>query len=162
SEVISRWLGRAYYYQRRPDDAIRSFSDTLRIEPEDVPALLGLASAQEQRGRLRDALQTLRTVRRRVPSAKPFVIPDEARIELLLRHGHVDRRTIARIDRLSAGGHLDPVETALFYVGLGLRDRAIAALRTSLPRRSIAVTMEKLDPRFDAVRSDPRFRKLFE
>jgi DNA-binding winged helix-turn-helix (wHTH) protein/Tfp pilus assembly protein PilF len=162
SEVISRWLGRAYYYQRRPDDAIRAFSDTLRIQPDDVPAQLGLASAQEQRGRLHDALLTLRDARRRLPGANAFVIPDEARVEFLLRHGRADRRTVARIDRLSADGHLDPLETALYYLSLGLRERAIAALQTSLPRRPIAVTMEKLDPRFDAVRSDPRFRKLYE
>ena len=162
SEVISRWLGRAYYYQRRPADAMRSFGDTLQIDPEDVPALLGLASAQEQRGQLRDALQTLRTVRRRSPGAAAFVIPDEARVELLVRHGAPDRRIVSRIDRLSAAGRLDPLETALFYVGLGRRDRALAALRTSLPVRPIYVTMQKLDPRFDAVRSDPRFQKLFE
>ena len=162
SEVISRWLGRAYVYQRRPDDAIRALSDTIKIEPEDAPAWLSLATAQEKRGNLRAALQSLETVRRRMPYENAVVIPDEARVRLLLRHGVADPRSVAQIDRLTAMRRADPVESALFYVALGARDRAIAELRTARPQSAVAASMEKFDPRFEAIRSDPRFQKLFE
>jgi DNA-binding winged helix-turn-helix (wHTH) protein/tetratricopeptide (TPR) repeat protein len=162
SEVISRWLGRAYTYQRRPGDAIRAFSETLTIQPSDAPALLGLASAQEQLGNLRDALQTLQAVRRRMPYESAYVIPDEARVGFLLRHDARDRRTIVHIDRLVAQRRLDAVEAALCYVALGLRDRAIAVLRTARPMSPIAASMAKFDPRFDAIRTDARFQRLFE
>jgi DNA-binding winged helix-turn-helix (wHTH) protein/tetratricopeptide (TPR) repeat protein len=162
SEVISRWLGRAYVYQRRPEDAIRALSDTTKIEPGDAPAWLSLATAQEQRGNLRAALQSLETVRRRMPYENAFVIPDEARLRLLLRHGVADPRAVSQIDRLTATRRADPVESALFYVALGARDRAIAELRTSRPQSPVAATLEKFDPRFEAIRSDPRFQALFE
>jgi DNA-binding winged helix-turn-helix (wHTH) protein len=162
SEVISRWLGRAYVYQRRPDDAIRALSDTIKIEPADAPAWLSLATAQEQRGNLHAALQSLETVRRTMPYENAFVIPDEARLRLLLHHGVADPRAVTQIDRLTAARRVDPVESALFYVALGARDRAIAELQTSRPQSPVAATLEKFDPRFEAIRSDPRFQALFE
>jgi DNA-binding winged helix-turn-helix (wHTH) protein/Flp pilus assembly protein TadD len=161
SEVISRWLGRAYVYQRRSDDAVRALSDTIQIEPADAPAWLSLATAQEQRGDLRGALQSLETVRRRMPYESAIVIPDEARVRLLLTHA-ADPRTVQQMDRLAAKREVDPVESALFYVALGSRGRAIAELRDWHPQTPVAASLEKFDPRFDGVRSDPRFQKLFE
>jgi len=161
SEVISRWLGRAYVYERRPDDAIRALSETLAIQPSDAPAWLSLASAQEQRGKLRDALQTLEIVRRRMPYENAYVIPDEARIKVLLRRGG-DGQSIADVQRLIAKGQADAVETSLFYVALGSRDRAIAELQTAHPANQLAMYMEEMDPRFDSLRSDPRFQRLFD
>jgi DNA-binding winged helix-turn-helix (wHTH) protein/Flp pilus assembly protein TadD len=162
SEVISRWLGRAYYYQRRPDAAIAALSETLAIQPADAPALLTLASAQEQRGRLEDALRTLEIVRRRLPHESVYVIADEARVRHLLHPGAADPRMVARIDRLVAGGRVDAVESALFYIALGLRDRAAAVLRNARPLSPIAATQRRFDPRFDAVRRDPRFHNLVQ
>jgi DNA-binding winged helix-turn-helix (wHTH) protein/tetratricopeptide (TPR) repeat protein len=162
SEVISRWLGRAYVYQRRPDDAIRALSDTIMIEPADAPAWLSLATAQEQRGDLVDALRSLESVRRRMPYENAFVIPDEARVRLLLHHGVADPRAVKEIDRLVADRRADPVESALFYAALGSRDRAIAELRTLHAQSAVAATLERFDPRFEAIRADPRFQALFE
>ncbi len=159
SEVISRWLGRAYYYQRRPDDAIRTLAETLAIEPSDAPALLTLASAQEQRGRLREALETLQRAHR-LPHEDAYVIADEARLRHLLHRDTRDSRTLARINRLVAGRRLDAAEAALCYIAFGLRDQAVAVLRAARPASPIAATLLRSDPRFDAVRTDPRFRQL--
>ncbi|HEY5095069.1 MAG TPA: winged helix-turn-helix domain-containing protein [Candidatus Eremiobacteraceae bacterium] len=162
SEVISRWLGRAYVYRRRPADAIRTLSDTISIEPADAPAWLSLASAQEESGKLRDALQTLETVGRRLPDERPYVIPDEARVRLLLSHGSSDPRTIMQMNSLVADKRVDAVEAALYYVALGSRDRAITVLRASRPASPIAAVLEKADPRFESIQSDPRFQQLFD
>ena len=160
SEVVSRWLGRAYYYRRRPADAVRVFAETLAIEPDDRPAWLGLAAAQEQRGDLRDALRTLGSVRRRMPDQNMYVIPSEARVRLLSRRGNLDAQTVARIDRLVAAHRLDAAEAALFYIALKRNERALAVLRRAPPPSAIVAAMDHFDPRFDSVRTDPRFRRL--
>jgi DNA-binding winged helix-turn-helix (wHTH) protein/cytochrome c-type biogenesis protein CcmH/NrfG len=137
SEVISRWLGRAYYYQRRPADAIRTLSETVAIEPFDAPAWLTLASAQEQGGNLRDALRSLETVRRRMPEEDTYVIPDEARVRLLLRHGEGDPRTNEQINRLASDGRLDAEEVALFYLALGSRDHRVTKCTPTVADRCL-------------------------
>jgi DNA-binding winged helix-turn-helix (wHTH) protein/tetratricopeptide (TPR) repeat protein len=147
SEIIARWLGRAYYYAGRPDAAIRVLSDALVVEPNDAPALLTLASAQEQRGKLHDALNILAALRRRMPSEDPFIIPNEARLRLLLRHRPVDARTAANIDRLASAGQIDAFEAARFFATCGSRQRAVALLRRADRKMPVNATMEHLDPR---------------
>ena len=49
---------------------------------------------------------------------------------------------------------------AVFYVALGDKDGAIRKLEASLAAREPYIVMIKVDPRFDAVREDPRFQDL--
>lgn len=122
-------------------------SDALVVEPDDAPALLTLASAQEQRGKLHDALDILATLRRRMPSEDPFIIPNEARLRVSLRHRAVDARTTAHIDRLASAGRIDAFEAALFFATRGNQRRAVALLQRASPTMQVKATMERLDPR---------------
>src|SRR5665213_3327799 len=97
-------------------------------EPSGAARVLTLASAQEQRGRLREALETLQRAHR-LPHEDAYVIADEARLRHLLHRDTRDSRTLARINRLVAGRRLDAAEAALCYIAFGLRDQAVAVLR---------------------------------
>ena len=49
---------------------------------------------------------------------------------------------------------------AVIYLGFGQSDQAIAALEDAFRERSTLLGYLKMDPRFDPVRSDPRFQDL--
>ena len=49
---------------------------------------------------------------------------------------------------------------ALIYVGLGDREKALAALEKAFQQRSTLLTYSKMDPRFDPIRSDARFTDI--
>lgn len=49
---------------------------------------------------------------------------------------------------------------AVIYLGLGQNERAIAALEDAYRERSTLLGYLKMDPRFDPIRSDPRFHSL--
>jgi DNA-binding winged helix-turn-helix (wHTH) protein len=146
SEVFSRWLARAYTYAHRSSDAIALATQSLRIERDDAPAWLAIACAQEQRGDLREALQTLKTLGNVAPYELPYVIPDEARLEVRLEPER-QRSLSSIVDRLTAAGRADPFETALYYLTVGRRARALDLLRTS-KRSPIIASIEGYDPRF--------------
>lgn len=148
SEIFIRWLARTYAYAGRADDALAMVSEALRIEPRDEASLLVRACAQEERGDLRGALHTLQWVARD-PWEVQFVAPDEARI--LARLDRRRARTLtARIDRDVARRTVDPFEASLFYLTVGLHDRANALLRGTNPSLIMA-GLEKNDPRYKAL-----------
>jgi adenylate cyclase len=49
---------------------------------------------------------------------------------------------------------------AVIYLGLGQNEQAIAALEEAYRERSTLLGYLKMDPRFDPLRSDPRFHSL--
>jgi DNA-binding winged helix-turn-helix (wHTH) protein/Tfp pilus assembly protein PilF len=149
SEVYTRWLARAYFFTHQPDKAIAQAQQTLRIEPGDAPASLAIAGAQEQRGDLERALQTLLALQRDDPSETPYVVPDAARLEAKL-HGTPRPDLARRIDQLAATGRVDPFETALFYLTIGRKSRAMTLLRI-VHRSPYAAELQGHDPRLSAL-----------
>ncbi len=162
SEVISRWLGIAYFYAHRPDDAIAMLTETINIEPGDVEAWIQLASAQEQRGQYSQAVASLEHVRHKVPHKETYVAVLEARVKVLSRHGVADPSTLAQVRRLASKRGTEPSALAYFFAALGKHDEVISLLRRSHPKFALDVSMEKYDPRFDNLRADPRFKQIFD
>lgn len=151
SEVIARWLARAYTYDRRPGDAIPLALQALQIQPNDASAYLVLACAQEQRGQLEASLRTLRALAQRLPSEKPYALADEARIEYLLARPSGRPAIVSRVDRLVAARQADAFEAALFYLTANEHERAAQLLQ--LERDSPwLVALQRFDPRFEKLR----------
>jgi tetratricopeptide (TPR) repeat protein len=79
------------------------------------------------------------------------------------RSGHVDaaHRILAEFDTLAGSRrYASPYAIAVVHAGLGDRERVIALLREAVRERSHWVVWLARDPRFDAVRADPRFVEL--
>jgi DNA-binding winged helix-turn-helix (wHTH) protein/cytochrome c-type biogenesis protein CcmH/NrfG len=146
-EVYSRWLARAYAFRGMADHAIAAAQETLQIRPDDAPAMLTIAEAQEQRGALSSALSTLQALVRRDPYERPFVVPDVARIEVRLRM--VDPSLTAhRIGALAAAGQADPFETALLFLTVGHK---AAGMRMLYLTSDSALAIQRYDPRLLAL-----------
>ncbi len=57
--------------------------------------------------------------------------------------------------------HVDPMTFAVIYAGLGEIDKTFEELERAYQERSLQlVDYIYLDPRFDRIRSDPRFKAL--
>ena len=64
------------------------------------------------------------------------------------------RRLLAALE---ARPYISPVDVATIHVGLGERDQAFEWLERALKERAYGLVFLPTDPRFDPVRSDPRF-----
>ena len=74
--------------------------------------------------------------------------PGEARLEL------------ERLNQLSRREHVSPWHSAIVHLGLGEHDRAIDFLEQALSDRAWQLRLLPVEPIFDPIRSNPRFRGL--
>jgi hypothetical protein len=58
--------------------------------------------------------------------------------------------------------YVPPYASALVHAGLGERDAALAALDRAYDVRDVHLMYLAVDPKWDDLRSDPRFRALLE
>lgn len=67
---------------------------------------------------------------------------------------------VNKLKVMSQRVYVSPLHMALVYTGLGERDRALVWLERAYKDRSNFMSRLKVDPRFDPLRSDPRFQNL--
>jgi Flp pilus assembly protein TadD len=70
------------------------------------------------------------------------------------------RKILAELQRLSEHSYVQATDVALVYAGLGDKDKAFAWLDKAYEEHSFALSNLKVEPRFDPLRSDPRFTDL--
>ena len=64
------------------------------------------------------------------------------------------------LEKRSNQEHVPALSFAQIYAGLGDSEQALAWLEKAYNERSVWITFSKVDPRFDPLRSDPRFQDL--
>lgn len=64
------------------------------------------------------------------------------------------------LSQMSKTRYVSPLQVAVIYIGLGQKDQAFLWLEKSFNERAFEILLIKVDPRFDALRSDPRFQDL--
>jgi len=163
SPIVNFELGLAIYYTRDYDQAIEQFHRTLELEPNFPPAQQFLPAAYEQKGMYGDAIAEFKKA-----------IPLLGGSEWSLTRGglgHVYAVTgkkseaLALIDelkQLSTRGYVPSTSIALIYAGLGEKDQALAWLEKGYEEHSFQLQWLNLEPRWDSLRSDPRFTNLMQ
>jgi TolB-like protein/DNA-binding winged helix-turn-helix (wHTH) protein/Flp pilus assembly protein TadD len=161
SLTINFELGLAFYYVRDYDQAIEQFQKTLELDQNFPAAHNFLPAAYEQKGMYSEAIAEFRKS-----------IPLTANSESTLSKaglGHVyavtgkksEARTV--LDELKQASEQEYVaapSVALIYAGLGEKDQAFAWLEKGYEQRAFQMQWIKLEPRWDSLRSDPRFQDL--
>ncbi len=150
---------RPYYNSRRYEEAAAQASNALEIDSTFSRALFWLGLAQEQLHRPEEAILALQKA-----------IASAGRIPVYLAAlGHAyataERRTealviVEELRRQSASGYISPFDIATVLVGLNMRDAAFRALEEAYESRAWGLIYLTVDPRFDPIRSDPRFTDL--
>jgi serine/threonine-protein kinase len=159
SVSASYTLGRQLFFARQYSDAVEQLNATIKLDPTYPAAHWALGAAYEKSGRLDDALRQLQ--------GSSTISGDKSAYlaELGYTHARAARPTEAKrvLDRLRATGGGDSgaaFGAALVAAGLNDRDTAFKSIQQAVDEHSPAVTTLGVDPRFDDLRSDPRFRDL--
>ena len=159
STIINTWVGSRYFFARQYDKAIEQYRNSLEMDPAFVPAHLVLGHALEQKHMYREAIAELeRAVS--LSGGSPIYMASLAHA-----YGVAGRRGQARklsddLWNLSKQRFVSSYDLAVASVGIGETDRTFALLARAVEERSPRVAFLGVDPRFDGLRSDARFKEL--
>jgi hypothetical protein len=156
---INTDIGFHYYYNRQYDQAIKQLTTVLGMKKDFPLAHLWLGRSYQQIGKYEEAADEFRQVE---DAFHGWVVSTAA---LGFVDGVSGRRVeaqkiLAGLNELSKRRFVTSYGVALVYTGLGEKEQAFAFLNKAFDERSHWLVWLRLDPRWDSLRSDPRFAQL--
>ncbi|MCI4352640.1 MAG: tetratricopeptide repeat protein [Thermoplasmata archaeon] len=159
SMAINTGFGHVLYLMRDYDGAIEQYRKALAIDPTFAPAHLWFGRPYLQKGLYDEAIAELR---------RAVELSGGSTISLaVLAHAYASasqepeaRKILAELMERSRHRYLPSYWIALIFTGLGDTDQAMAWLERACDERSSWLVWIKVEPRFDRLRSDPRFASL--
>ena len=161
SPMFNTNVGIAYYYARKYDEAIDQGEKTISLEPRFVNAYIYLGQSYEQKKLYPKAIETF----------EKGMAQAERHPQLIASLGHAyamagDRtgaqRSINELLDLSKQRYVDPYLFAVIYVGLGDKAKTIEWLEKAYSDHTFFLLWLNVDPIFDPIRDDKRFRDLVQ
>ncbi|HLB92551.1 MAG TPA: tetratricopeptide repeat protein, partial [Terriglobales bacterium] len=146
------------YESRQYDSALKQWRSVLDLDPTYDHAEHMMIPAYLQLGRYDDAVKVID--RWEAVGEGPWMWGWKAAV--YARAGHADeaRRALAKLEQ-SSGSPANRAPTLLIaYLGMDQKERALGLLQQMYAEHSNAVVQIKVDPMFDPLRSDPRFKDL--
>jgi tetratricopeptide (TPR) repeat protein len=146
--------------ERNPDLAIARSRKILELDPNDVLGNLLLGLAYEQKGDLRSAIASLEKAK----SLYSMWAVIGGLGNAYARGGRqADAvRLIGGLQQLSAKRYVPATPFIFVYLGLQDYNEAFRYIGRAMETRSSYVIMMQAIPQFDAIRSDPRYKKYLE
>jgi TolB-like protein/Tfp pilus assembly protein PilF len=162
SASLANVTGRLHYYARDYDQAVQELQRALQLDPSDVSGRVGLGRIYNAMGRHEDAIREYQRAAVSFPG-HPYFESEIAQAEIALGRTADAKR---RIDALRAkandpGSQVNAVMMALVYAPFD-KDEAFRWLAKSFETRSLQPLSLKVDPRFDPLRTDPRFPEFLK
>jgi len=159
SVSIQRSLGWMHYYGRSPERGLPQVRRALVMNPElsDNHQMLGILLTQA--GHLAEARESFNTALDLAPDDS-FTLPSLAQVDLLEGRTEAAHATWHRIAALAEERYVSPTDFARLALVLGRTDDAFAWLERAYAERRGFLTYLRVEPLFDPVRRDPRFRAL--
>lgn len=169
SPIISANTGLYSYYERNYDDAINKYKLTLQSDPDFWVARHYLGLAYVQKRQYEDAISELRSLIKAPPSGP---LPDkvvesetEASASLGFAYAMAGKRSEAeailnQMSALSQRRYVSGLYFAVVHAGLKNNDQAMEYLNKAFTSRHPGLVLIRIEPIFDGLRSDPRFKQL--
>ena len=149
----------AMYCARQYAQALTQYEKALDIDPDFFPAHLLAGLVFEREGRFANAIESLEKAWR---SSGGSVLVRAVLSGTLAFAGRQDdaRAVLRELEQYSAEKYVSPVPVAVTLAALGEYEAAFAHLEDGLRFRCPRAIWGKVDPRFDILRSDPRYADL--
>jgi Flp pilus assembly protein TadD len=159
SPVIGATVGTTLYFARQYDQAIAQLRRVLDTDANFARAHLDLGWAYEQKGMFEEAIAEFQK--------GSSLSGGDPRTAGALGHayavsGRKDRaqEVLAELKELSRRRYVAPFEIAVVYIGLGEKEQTFEWLEKAYQDHSPWLIRLKVDPRFDSIHGDSRYRDL--
>jgi TolB-like protein/DNA-binding winged helix-turn-helix (wHTH) protein/Tfp pilus assembly protein PilF len=161
SVMISSELGCASYYARDYDRALTFDTDTLAMDQGFAFAHYNAARALGQKKQFDRALSEMDKVLA-VWGRSAMTLTETAYLYAMQGKTSEAQTILSELNERSNRDFVDPYPVAFIYVALGDNDRALTSLEKAYAIRSTWMPWINLEPKFDQLRSNPRFIDLLK
>ena len=161
SVPISTDIGFELYYAGRYEEAITQLRSVLQTSPKFPLAHLWLGRAYEQKRMYREAITEFEQAGTALKDW-PVIIAAAGHAYATWGHRSEASACLRQMNELRKEEYVTPYGVALIFAGLDDRAQAINWLQNAYEDKSNWLVWLNLDPRFDNIRSDPRFQGLLQ
>ena len=157
---ISALEGSFLIHAGRIDEALTRLHETLELDPTYYLAHLIASTAYIEKGMYSEAIDEAGKAREISGAGSSR---SEASLGYALAKSGKEaeaRSVLEGLLKSSAERYVSPYHIALVYNGLGEHDEALAWLERAYAQRSPAMVFLKVEPKWNNLRSDPRFQDL--
>ena len=152
-------VGWALYLAGRYAEAIEQCRKALRLDPNFHLAHLVKGWAYEQKSGFEEALDSFENARSSAGSI-PLVLGSLAHCHALGGATKEATKLLDDLKGMSTERYVPPLEIAVIYAGLREKDLALEWLNKAYADRTPRLTLFRVDPRFDSLRTEPQFTVL--
>src|SRR5882724_296139 len=156
---INMTVGWVLLNARQYDQSVEQSRKTLEMDPNFILAHHRLGLAYEQQGKYDEAIGEFKQVVNLLPG-KPLGIASLAHAYALSGKRADAQANLNELQEISKQRYVSPAAIAMIYAALGDKDQAFAWLEKADKAHDALLARLKVDPRFDSLRSDPRFADL--
>ena len=143
------------------DEAIARLQKTLELDPNFRIANAFAARAYIEKGMFAEAIAATLKARALAPESSEV---KSFGAYALARAGKLNeaRAELDEMLKLSVERYVSPYAIALIYNGLGERDKALDYLEKSFAEKDVRMVFLKVEPKWNNLRSEPRFKDLIK
>jgi TolB-like protein/Flp pilus assembly protein TadD len=152
-------VGYVLHFARRYDEAIEQCRRVLELDSLFLRAHWTLGLAYEQKGMFDAAIQEFRKART-LSADGPAPMAALGHAYAISGRRSEAEQVLGEMKALSKRRFVPADQVAIIYLGLGDKDRALELLNQADQERGNWIMNMWMDPRFDVLRSDPRFKDL--
>ncbi|HYI93319.1 MAG TPA: protein kinase [Bryobacteraceae bacterium] len=160
SLAIHTGVGRVLFYARRYRDAAEHYTDTLELNAEFSEALFDLGRTRAAQGRPDQAIQLLERGLKAAGS-DAGAIAEMAFVYRKAGRKAEAERSLDALRQLATKRYVSPYFFAAAQVGAN-NEATLDFLEQAYQDRSFSMIYLDVDPRFDQLRSNPRYQRLLQ
>ena len=161
SLIICTLVGSIYYEARKDDLAIEQYKEVLEKEPNFILAHAYLGKSYIQKSMYEDAISEFQKSVM-LSSRSPLYLAGLAHAYAVAGKEEEALKIIEELKELSEKKYIPSYSMALIYVGLNEKEQAISWLEKAVEERYFRVLSIKVDPRFDSLHSDSRYKTILK
>ncbi len=157
--ILNLHMGWYYLFARQNDRAIEQLRKTLDLDPGFILARMFLGEVYEQMGLFEEAIAEFEEAVK-LSERSPIYLAGLGHAYSVSGRRDDALKTLKELQQLSSQRYVPARGIAEIYIGLGDKKQAFAWLDNAVKQRNGWLLHIKEDPRYDSLRSDPRFQQL--